>query len=72
MSREELLAMFDAGDLYGAFVRLGRAWLAKDHPEAQYAATAVHIGRGLPEIIIPVLTLHRDLGAASPPSPRPA
>lgn len=72
MSRDELVRLYDAGDWYGLLLAVGRAWLARYHPEAQYAATAVHIGRGVPEIIIPLLASSRGRGASSPLSTDPA
>lgn len=68
MSRDEVLRLYDAGDLYGMLLAVGRAWLAKDHPEVQHAAVCGHIGRGIPELIVPLIPspLRRDLEAASP------
>ena len=54
-TREELIAMYDAGDLYGLFLMASRNWLAKYHPEAQSAATIVDFGREQPMLHMPII-----------------
>lgn len=66
MSRDELVRMLDAGDLYGVFVRIGRMWLAKDHPECISAATIVDLGRRHPVLQVPIIPAS---GAAAEPFP---
>lgn len=64
MPKDEIAKMLDRGDLYGAFVRLGRLWIGKDHPDAEYAAIAVHVADGVPDVITVVLPPRRGPSAA--------
>jgi hypothetical protein len=72
---EEFVRMLEGGDLYGLFVRVGRMWLAKDHPEAKSAATVVDFGRKASMLQVPIIPCESEgaepfLLHTSGPTPR--
>lgn len=54
MSRDELIQMFDAGDLYGLLLGVGRAWLAKHHPDSEYAVVLAELAPGIPPVQVTI------------------
>lgn len=54
-SKNELLRLVEADDRYGLFLLAGRRWLAKDHPEAEYAVAVVEVGDGFPALTVPII-----------------
>lgn len=69
MTREELIGLFDAGDLQGLLLAVGRNWLDTYYPDAEYASLVARLTDRLPCVVIPVLNPRRAASSSRPPSP---
>lgn len=68
MTRESLLALFDAGDLTGLVLAVNLAWVLKHYPSGKHCSLVLHVERGTPDVILPV----RIPSISVPPSPQAA
>jgi hypothetical protein len=69
ISRDDVLKMFDTGDLYGLVLSVGRAWVGKDHPKAQYGLIVVHLGDNVPDAQVPLILSASSPVSGLPPQP---
>lgn len=56
MTAEELVGLLNRGDLMTLAQRVNEAMLAKHYPRAEYATLTAHLGRGVPDVVIPVIS----------------
>lgn len=57
MTPREASNLVECGDLYGLLLKVGRAWIEKDHPDATHATLVVPAGEDLPDNVV-VITPH--------------
>lgn len=48
MGRDELLKLWDAGDVHGLLLRVGEVWHDRYHPESRFVELLADNGEGVP------------------------
>ena len=54
LSAQELLALLEAGNLYGLMLRVNQAWIDQDHPDASHGAIYVYHHDDTPPVRITI------------------